>query len=90
MASKNLLRTAGLAAGLLGLVSLAPSAFAQYQEPQTYWNGASPSAPGPASTNSGPGYNYGPNNGGWAPGAYSAPAAGPYWLGAPNATGPSS
>jgi len=89
MVNRNFLRSAGLAAGLLGLVAFAPSAFAQYQEAPTYWNGATPTAPGPAGMSNG---NYGPNFGGWAPvsGGNNAPAAGPYWLGAPNATGPSS
>jgi hypothetical protein len=87
MIRKNLLRSAGLAAGLLGLVALAPSAYAQY------WNGA-PNATGPNGSGymTGPGYMYspgpgGPNYGG-APG-YGGNAAGQsYWLGAPNATGP--
>jgi len=90
MTNKNLLRGAGLAAGLLGLVALSPSAFAQ-----SYWNGA-PNATGPNDVGptgpapvGGPAY-YGPNFGGPGPGygPINAPGAGPYWLGAPNATGP--
>jgi hypothetical protein len=90
MANRNLLRSAGLAAGLLGLVALAPSAFAQ-----SYWNGA-PNATGPNDVGAvgpapmgGPAY-YGPNYGGPGPGYgdINAPGAGPYWHGAPNATGP--
>jgi hypothetical protein len=92
MITKGLLRSAGLAAGLLGLVALSPSAFAQ-----SYWNGA-PNATGPNDVGptgpapmGGPAF-YGPNFGGSGPGygAADAPAAGPFWLGAPNATGPSS
>jgi hypothetical protein len=88
--------SAGLAAGFLGLVALTPSAYPQYQEPQTFWNGA-PSAPGPGMGNGpamyapGPGqYAYSPNYGGWAPGygGNNMPSAGPYWLGAPGAPGP--
>jgi hypothetical protein len=89
MVNKSLLRTAGLAAGLLGLVVLAPSAFAQYQEQGSFWNGATPTAPGPAPA----GYGYGPNYGGWAPGFGGNNAggvAGPYWHGAPQAIGPGS
>jgi hypothetical protein len=37
----------------------------------------------------GPGY-YSPNYGGSGYGATNAQGAGPYWLGAPNASGPSS
>ena len=92
MDNKNLVRSAALAAGLLGLFALTPSAFAQ-----SYWNGA-PNATGPNDVGpvgpapmGGPAY-YGPNNGGPGPGygAVNAPGAGPYWLGAPNATGPGS
>ena len=91
MVNKSLLRSAGLAAGLLGLVALSPSAFAQ-----SYWNGA-PNATGPNDVGGtgpapmgGPAY-YGPNYGGPAPvyGGNNDPGAGPYWHGAPNATGPS-
>jgi len=90
MTNRNLLRSAGLAAGLLGLVAVTPSAFAQ-----SYWQGA-PGATGPNDVGStgptnmgGPGYYNGPNYG--APGyGTSAPGAGSYWLGAPNASGPSS
>ena len=82
MANMNLLRTAGLAAVLLGSVAFAPAAFAQYQEQGTFWNGATPTAPGPANgpmPMSGPapmfgpapaaqyGYAPTPNYGGWAP-----------------------
>ena len=91
MANRNLLRSAGLAAGLLGLVALAPSAFAQ-----SYWQGA-PGATGPndvgqtgSAPMGGPGYYNGPNYGGTGFGSTSAPGAGSYWLGAPNASGPSS
>ena len=55
--------SAGIAAGLFGLVAFAPSAFAQYNK-SPYWNGA-PSATGPTG---GPGYGYyynGPFYGGW-------------------------
>ena len=90
MVNKNLLRSAGIAAGLLGLVALAPSAFAQ-----SYWQGA-PNATGPndvgqtgSAPMGGPGY-YSPNYGGSGYGATNAQGAGPYWLGAPNATGPGS
>jgi hypothetical protein len=89
MANKNSLRSAGLAAGLLGLVAFAPSVFAQ-----SYWNGA-PNATGPNDVGSGPApvggpAYYGPNYGGPGPGYgdINAPGAGPYWHGAPNATGP--
>jgi hypothetical protein len=92
MINKNLLRSAGLAAGFLGLIAFAPSSFAQYQEQGTFWNGATPSAPGPGGA-SGPMYGapaqnsgWGPNYGGWAPSAAGNP--GPYWLGAPQALGP--
>jgi len=93
MINKNLLRSAGLAAGLLGLVAFAPtSAFAQYQEQGSYWNGATPSAPSPAGA-PGPMYGspaqysgWGANFGGWAPTAAGNP--GPYWHGAPQALGP--
>jgi hypothetical protein len=106
MANTNLLRSAGLAAALLGLVAFTPSAFAQYQEPGTYWNGATPTAPGPANGPEpmygptpmfGPApaaqYSYAPNYGGWAPTAAGNDApgvAGPYWHGAPEAIGPGS
>jgi hypothetical protein len=91
MANRSLLRSAGLAAGLLGLVALAPSAFAQ-----TYWQGA-PNAAGPNDVGptgpaliGGPGYYNGPSYGGPGYGFTNAPGAGSYWLGAPNAAGPSS
>jgi|HubBroStandDraft_5_1064220.scaffolds.fasta_scaffold868546_1 hypothetical protein len=77
--------SAGIAAGLFGLVAFAPSAFAQYNE-SPYWNGA-PNATGPTG---GPGYGYyynGPFYGGWNQGSDSS-AAGSYWLGAPRAVGP--
>ncbi len=84
----NVLRGVALSAGLgLGLIALAPSAYAQ-----TYWNGApnatppatayGPAAPGP----------YGWGYGGWAPGYGvndTAAAPHPYWNGAPQAIGPS-
>jgi hypothetical protein len=89
MANKIWLRSAGLAAGLLGLVALTPSAFAQ-----SYWQGA-PNATGPNDVGSmgappvgGPAYS-GPSYGGPGYGGYNDPGAGPYWHGAPNATGPS-
>jgi hypothetical protein len=85
--------SAGIAAGLFGLVAFAPSAFAQYNE-SPYWNGA-PNATGPNDVGSGPApvggpAYYGPNYGGPGPGYgdINAPGAGPYWHGAPNATGP--
>jgi hypothetical protein len=94
MINRNLLRSAGLAAGLLGLVALAPSAYAQ-NAPQTFWNGAG-EAPGPTGAStpmmapgygapSGPGY-------GWGPGYNGGPTAGghPYWNGAGEAIGPAS
>ena len=77
--------SAGLAAGLFGLVAFAPSAFAQYNE-SPYWNGA-PNATGPG----GPGYGYyynGPNYGGWNWGSGYEPSVGSYWLGAPGRPGP--
>jgi hypothetical protein len=76
--------SAGIAAGLFGLVAFAPSAFAQYNE-SPYWNGA-PNATGPTG---GPGYGYynnGPFYGGWSQGY--EPSAGSYWLGAPGRPGP--
>ena len=82
--------SAGIAAGLFGLVAFAPSAFAQSNE-SAYWNGApnaTPPAPayGPASP--GP---YGWGYGGWAPGyGVNDTTVGPhpYWNGAPQAIGP--
>lgn len=100
----NVLRGAVVFAELgLGLIALAPSAYAQ-----TYWNGAPNAAPpapaygpvapgpyawGPGYGGWGPGYGgWGPGYGGWAPG-YSvnnaAVAPLPYWNGAPQAVGPS-
>ena len=79
--------SAGVAAGLFGLVAFAPSAFAQYNESQSYWNGA-PNATGPTG---GPGYGYyysGPTYGGWNPGYDTTVGPQPYWLGAPRSTGP--
>jgi hypothetical protein len=76
--------SAGIAAGLLGLLALAPSAYAQY------WNGA-PNATGPG-TEYGPAPYAEPTGPMWfAPPANGPVAAGPsqpYWLGAPNAVGP--
>ena len=77
--------SAGIAAGLFGLVAFAPSAFAQSNE-SPYWNGA-PNATGPLG---GPGYGYyynGPTYGTFNQG-YGQSAAGPYWLGAPGRPGP--
>src|SRR5271156_7239377 len=77
--------SAGIAAGLFGLVAFAPSAFAQSNE-APYWNGA-PNATGPLG---GPGYDYyynGPTYGGFNQG-YGQSAAGPYWLRGPRARGP--
>jgi hypothetical protein len=91
---KGALLSAGILAGLLGSVALAPSAYAQ-----SYWNGVAPSTPGPG-TAYGSDYGYGagpaasgssPNWGGWAsaPGGNDVPGAStPYWLGAPQAVGP--
>ena len=86
----NVLRGVALSAGLgLGLIALAPSAYAQ-----TYWNGAPNAAPpapayGPATP--GP-YGWGPSYGGWGAPGYgvnNTPAAPqPYWQGAPGAPGP--
>jgi hypothetical protein len=92
----SVLRGAALSAGLaLGLIALAPSAYAQnYGQP--YWNGA-PNAAGP---NQPGGPAYGPPPGGWGPnyggaqgyggnsGIVTAPQ--PYWHGAPEAPGPAS
>jgi len=86
----NVLRGAALSAGLaLGLIALAPSAYAQnYGQP--FWNGA-PSAAGPTQPG---GPAYGPPPGGywdgWGPGygGNSVTAPQPYWHGAPEATGP--
>ena len=89
---KGAVLSAGILAGLLGSVALAPSAYAQ-----SYWNGVAPTTPGPAT-----GYGdygagapdtggYGPNFGGWAaaPGGNDVPGMStPYWLGAPQAVGP--
>jgi hypothetical protein len=86
--------SAGIVAGLLGSVTLAPSAYAQ-----SYWNGVAPTTPGPVSASPGYGYGagapdaggYGPNFGGWAaaPGGNDVPGRStPYWLGAPQAVGP--
>ena len=88
--------SAGIVAGLLGCVALAPSAYAQSLPGLPYWNGAAPTAPGPV-----PDYGYGasapdasgygPNFGGWAaaPGGNDVPGAStPFWLGAPQAVGP--
>jgi len=93
MINKNFLRSAGLAAGLLGVIAFTPSAFAQYQEQGSFWNGATPTAPGPSGVSSpmygGPAqYNGGwsSNFGGWAPTAAGNP--GPFWMGAPQALGP--
>jgi hypothetical protein len=83
----NMLRGATVFAGLgLGLMALAPSAYAQ-----SYWNGA-PNAPPPAPAygSAAPGfYGWGPTYGGWEPG-YGGPATAghPYWNGAPAALGP--
>jgi hypothetical protein len=93
--NKQIVLSAAVAAGLLGLVA---PAYAQYQENPTYWNG-NPNAPGPTSgpamygNSYGPDgqFSYGPNYGGWEPG-YGGNNVGrapqPYWLGAPQATGP--
>ena len=84
--------SAGIAAGLFGLVAFAPSAFAQSNE-SPYWNGA-PNAtpPAPAYGPAAPGpYGWGPGYGGWAPGyGFNDTAVGPhpYWNGAPQAIGP--
>ena len=86
--------SAGIVAGLLGCVALAPSAYAQ-----SYWNGVAPTTPGPVSALPDYGYgagapatgSYGPNFGGWAagPGGNDVPGMStPYWLGAPQAVGP--
>jgi hypothetical protein len=81
----NVLRGAAVFAGLgLGLIALAPSAYAQ-----SYWNGA-PNAPPPAPAYTAPG-PYGWGFGGWAPGYAvnnTAVAPKPYWNGAPQAIGP--
>jgi hypothetical protein len=90
---RGVVLSAGIVAGLLGSVALAPSAYAQ-----SYWNGAAPTTPGPVSDY---GYSYGasapaangsgPNWGGWAaaPGGNDVPGVPtPYWLGAPQALGP--
>ena len=81
----NVLRGVVLSAGLaLGLIALAPSAYAQ-----SYWNGA-PNAPPPAPAYTAPG-PYGGSFGGLAPGyAFNntAVAPKPYWNGAPQAIGP--
>jgi hypothetical protein len=88
--------SAGIVAGLLGSVALAPSAYAQALPGMPYWNGAAPTTPGPVSDY---GYGasapdasgYGPNFGGWAaaPGGNDVPGMStPYWLGAPQAVGP--
>jgi hypothetical protein len=83
MSNVRTLRATAIAAGLLSLVAFAPSAFAQTYGP--YWNGATPTAPGPSSPYTGP---MGPGAPGWS--GYNSPAAsGSYWIGAPNATGPS-
>jgi len=77
--------SAGVAAGLLGLVAFAPSAFAQYNADHSYWNGA-PRSPGPSE---GSGYYYnGPAYGGWYPGYGSTVAPQPYWQDAPRSIGP--
>jgi hypothetical protein len=80
----KVLRGVVLSAGLgLGLIALAPSAYAQ-----TYWNGA-PNAPPPAPAYAAPGpYGWGY---GWGPGYgfnNTAVAPRPYWNGAPQAIGP--
>jgi hypothetical protein len=86
--------SAGIVAGLLGSVALAPSAYAQ-----SYWNGVAPTTPGPVPASPDYGYGagapaasgYGPNFGGWAaaPGGNDVPGMStPYWLGAPQALGP--
>jgi hypothetical protein len=84
---KGAVLSAGIVAGLLGSVALAPSAFAQ-----SYWNGVAPTTPGPAPDygyGAGPDTNWGPNSGGWAPGGnYVSGASTPYWVGAPRAVGP--
>jgi len=89
MNSLSVLRGVTLSAGLaLGIVALAPSAYAQ-----NYWNGApnaTPPAPaaaptyGPPPAAPGP-YGGGPNYGGNS-GVATAPQ--PYWHGAPGAIGP--
>jgi hypothetical protein len=82
--------SAGIVAGLLGSVALAPSAYAQALPGFPYWNGA---APGPVS-DYGNGYGASApdaNWGGWAaaPGGDNVPGVStPYWLGAPRSIGP--
>jgi hypothetical protein len=78
--------SAGVAAGLFGLVAFAPSAFAQYND-SPYWNGA-PNATGPFGGSGYGYYNNGPNYGGWNWGNGYVPSVGSYWNGAPGRPGP--
>jgi hypothetical protein len=85
------LLSAGIMAGLLGSVALAPSAYAQPygSDPFTLWSPPAYGYYGDGASASG--YGYGPNWGGWAatPGGNNVPGLRtPYWLGAPQTIGP--
>ena len=82
----NVFRGVVLSAGFaLGLIALAPSAYAQ-----TYWNGApnaAPPAPAYGTATPGPyGWGYGGASGYAVDSTAVAPK--PYWNGAPQAIGP--
>lgn len=88
MNSRRVLRAAAISAALTaGMVTFAPSAFAQY-EGQSYWNGA-PRTVGPATNMPNGPMWYGSNGPLWyGPSAGVTSPSQPYWQGAPNASGP--
>jgi hypothetical protein len=86
----RVLRGTAVAAGLIGLLALAPTAYAQNYAPQPFWLGQ-PNSAGPEQAYNAAPYGapngpvfYGPD----ASGPYDTSPARPYWLGNPTAGGP--